>query len=55
MLVAFLWMIFLGTFDVPIDWSTSLGRPQPAVSARPALGSGALHAMDDGTTQPPPQ
>jgi hypothetical protein len=54
MLAAFLWMFFLGTFDVPIDSSTSLARPNPAVSARPALGSGAMHAMEDGTTQPPP-
>jgi hypothetical protein len=55
MLVAFLWMLFLGTFDVPIDSSTWLARPKPVVNARPALGSGALHAMEDGTTQPPPQ
>jgi hypothetical protein len=53
MLVAFLWMLFLGTFDVPIDSSTSLARPKPVVNARPALGSGTLHSMEDGTTQPP--
>jgi hypothetical protein len=55
MLVAFLWMLFFGTFDVPIDSSTSLAWPNPAVNAQPALGSGALHAMEDGTTQPPPR
>ena len=54
MLVAFLWKLFLGTFDIPIDTSTALARSKPVVTARPTLGSGALHAMEDGTTQPPP-
>jgi hypothetical protein len=54
-MLAFIWMLFLGTFDVPIDSSISLAQPKAVVSARPALGTGALHAMDDGTTQPPPR
>ncbi len=48
MLLAFLWLLFLGTVDVPVDGAMSLRAP-----ARPQVGAGTLHTMDDGTTQPP--
>ncbi len=53
--LALLWMLLFGFFDVPIEGSASLAQLEPAVGARPNFGSGALHTMEDGTTQPPPR